>query len=215
MLSKVIEYGNFECITTRIAEILANELSNQKTLIQAEIDDEETTPERLLVLNYYKSVIPKKVWDERFIQPDIKEFPFINVLTERTTLDQLVSPSNQTGILTLIVECWMAANSNVNITGDSLASQKLKRLLSISRTILMDKEYRFLDNNIGSLIVKDIRLMTPETGAQSTDNSIYGCFKIDIKLNETVRDLDGLLWEEDDVNIEINESGKGLSFIIN
>lgn len=218
-ITSIVPISNFEIITSKIASILADELSNQKTLLTSAIAAEQakTEPDLELIEYYtlYKDSIPSNVYEERFIEPNQSEMPFLNVVFISSTQNELVSPSTSIGICRYTIESWQGSSSSANVRGDQRATQKLKRLLGACSRIIMDRNYKDLGLGylIGYRMVQDIMVAQPNK-SDNADNNIYGKFDIEVKVSEMVPEITGVLWSRSDIDIEFSQSEKGYSWII-
>jgi len=214
-ISTIIEFANHEKVRAKIAQILAVEIANQISLIDAELAD-SPTPEREEVLNIYKAALPTTVWDSRFLQPGPDELPFLNVVFMKSPLDGLNTVSTQDGMVQFVVEAWQGAETDSENRGDYLASIYLQRLLEVVRSILQYRGYLNLDLDpyVGNINkVSDIEIMQPEDNAgKNAQNLIYGKLSITIRIPECSDNLPGIAWFESVTGVELNESELGYSW---
>lgn len=221
-ITDIIGYSNFEVVRDKIAEILAIELSNQKSLNELALINEELKPNPdQLLIDLYKmniSCIPNKIFLEKMERLNPIDFPYINVVLINVPLDESTSQEYQIGINRYQVQFYQTANNTENESGDTLSTKKLHRLQAISRAILMDKNYTQLDLDIkfgvGSVRVEEIITSPIEEGSDTSGFETVGKFDVLVKITETVNDLTGVLLEISSTNFKINESEKGYYFEI-
>lgn len=218
-IDTIIELSNFEIVRSKIAQVLAIEIANQITLIDSALEG-DISPEREAVLDFYKSSLPLSVWESRFLPPGQDEMQFLNIVYVKSSFEDLVCHSTQTGIVNYIIEGWSSAKtvgSSNNQRGDYLASAKLERMLAVARAILSDKRYARFDTSVGNINkVGDIEISQPETDSgKNMNNVIYGKIMVSLKIAETVPEVYGLPWFGSNTELTLNETQKGFEWIIN
>lgn len=191
LIDHIISTSNLELVRTRIAFILADELTNQATLINegTPTDDQQITLDSL----------PSKVYEERFIRPAEGEFPMMNVVLVSNPLSSLTGFEQQTDIARFNIEIYSEGISSDGTDGDTLATIKLQRLLMLSRSILMDQKYRTLNFEkgfIGKRTAADLNIAQPEKGLDS-GYVINGQISLMVQVYESQEQLQGT---------ELNES---------
>lgn len=220
-ITDIISYANFELIRSKIASILADELSAQLALNTAARTAElaKETPDAALVALYDLNIscIPSKVYEERFIRPTPSEYPLINVVMTNVPLNEGTSNTVQYGVDKYQIEFYQNSKSNVSNDGDVRASIKLHRIMAICRSILMNREYDQLDlgTMIGYRIVQDIMIGQPNTGADNADHAIFGKFDLMVKAGEEVNNLEGDELLESGTTMKIYDSDLGYYWEIN
>lgn len=221
VITKIIDKANFELTRSRIASILADELSNQKVLNQAALDAEnlKPIPDPVIVkaLELNLSAIPDKVWEERFKRPQAEEYtinPLINVIFTNAPLSDLQTVSTQSGDDTFMIEVYAGdrepPEEEPNNKGDSLSSIKLQRCLAICRAILMNPNYQRLGFNIlpyfvGKVSAGSMQVSQPDEGADNTNNLIYGKFNLTVKISETVEQVTGVLEGSSETTYKVSD----------
>ena len=211
----ILPYSKFEQIRSKIASILADELSNQLSLNQAELIVEEAkqTPSQSLIdfYNLNISCIPDKVWEERFYRPQPEEMPLINVVLLNVPLNEGTSHESQIGENKYQIEVYQSAKCNEDDNGDVLATLKLHRLLAIIRLILMNKNYIDLElpGSVGRRQTQDIIIGLPNIGADNANSMIFGKIDLLVKATEAITDLDGVPLEISGTTMKIFDSEKG------
>lgn len=228
----IIGKSNSEIVRSRIASILALEFKNQFDLITAAISGgatgdelaelelslssipvfDQNPPEETQPEPDYKSI----VWEERFADVSLSEMPFFNVLLMSRPFERLQTNDTNNGIVTYTIESWQKAESNDDISGDSLASFKLQRGLNIAASILSAQPYDtlgFFEQGvyiIGSANVSKIEIEEPNAENSTSANSIIrGKLDVKVLLSEYNKNIDGVLLEGMDTTTKVNDSEKG------
>lgn len=218
-LTQIIGYSNYEIVRSQIAAILADELANQKSLLDAakpypaELENEYTLSE---------NAIPNKVWEERFKRPCAEEYNksvVINVMFAQAPLNDLQTVSTQNGDNTYIVEVYSgerertALGTSKGVEGDSLAAMKLQRSLAQCRAILMNPNYQTLGFGqpyfIGKVSVSNIQISQPDDGNDNSVNLIYGRFNVTVKVSEGVEPVVGAPNAIGETTVKLYDTEKG------
>lgn len=205
----IISESNTEKVRRQIAFILADELSNQKALIEA-----ETTPtsEMLLTLNS----IPSKVYDERFVRPSESEFPLLNVVLVSNSLSDLTGFEQQTDTARFGIEAYSTSKSSSSRDGDNDAAAKLQRLLMLCRHIIMSPYYITLDlapGYIGHVSASNLQISQPDEGVEN-GYLINGQIVINVKIKETQNRLEGVELSVSATNHRLYDTEKGYYYEI-
>ena len=220
VITQIIDKANFELVRSRIASILADELSNQKVLNQDALDAEnlEPIPDPIIVkaLELNISAIPDRVWEERFKRPQSEEYtinPLINVIFANAPLNDLQTVSTQSGDDTFMIEVYAGdrePEETQDNEGDSLSSIKLQRCLAICRSILMNPNYQKLGFNtlpyfVGKVSAGSMQVSQPDEGADNTNNLIYGKFNLAVKISEIVEQVTGVLEGSSETTYKVSD----------
>jgi len=214
-ITGILSYANFELIRSKIASILATELTAQLALNVAARTAEllKETPDTALVALYDLNIscIPSKVYEEKFIRPNPNDYPLINVVLTNVPLNDGTSNTVQYGVNKYQIEFYQDSKSQSANDGDVLATIKLHRIMAICRQILMYREYDQLDlgTMIGYRIVQDMMIAQPNTGADNSHHAIFGKFDLMVKVGEVVSDLEGAELQESDTTMTIYDSELG------
>lgn len=208
-LNYIIGESNTEKTRSQIAAILADELSHQKALIEAEVTP---TPEMLLTL----ASIPEKVYEERFIRPSEGEFPVLNVILVNNPINELTGLEQQTDMCQFAIENYSKAKSKETEDGDHEASLKLQRCLMLCRHILMSPHYLTLGFDpgfIGGRTVSNLQISQPNDGI---DNGylINGQLTVNVKIKETQNRLEGVPLLESGTTHRLYDTDKGYFYEI-
>jgi len=220
-ITAILSYANYELIRSKIASILADELTVQLALNIAARTAEllKPTPDTALIALYDLNIscIPSKVYEERFIRPNPDEYPLINVVLTNVPLNDGTSNTVQYGVDKYQIEFYQDSKSNATKDGDVLATIKLHRIMAICRQILMNREYIQLDlgNLIGYRIVQDLMIGQPNTGGDNSHHAIFGKFDLMVKVGEEVNDLEGVELLESGTTMKIYDSELGYFWEIN
>lgn len=208
-LDYIISESNTEKVRRQIAFILADELSNQKDLIEAQITP---TAEMLLTLES----LPNRVYDERFVRPSESEFPVLNVVLVSNALNDLTGLEQQTDIARFGIECYSTSKSSSSKDGDSDASAKLQRLLMLCRHIIMSPYYTTLDfapGFIGHVSAGNLQISQPDDGIEN-GYLINGQIVINVKIKETQNRLEGVELTTNATNHRLYDTEKGYYYEI-
>lgn len=211
----ILPYSKFEQIRSKIASILADELSNQLSLNQAEliVEQAKPSPDQSLIdfYNLNISCIPDRVWEERYYRPQPEEMPLINVVLLNVPLNEGTSHESQIGENKYQIEAYQSAKCNEDDNGDVLATLKLHRLLAITRLILMDRNYVDLElpGLVGRRQTQDIMIGLPNIGADNANSIIFGKIDLLVKVTEAITDIDGVPLEISGTTIKLFDSEKG------
>lgn len=205
----IIGESNLEKVRTKIAEILADELANQKSLIEALT---EPTDEQILTLNS----IPDKVYEERFVRISESEYTILNVTIMNQPMSALTGFQQQTDVARINIEAYSQANASSEQGGDTAATLKLHRLIMLCRHIIMAPEYYtlgFEKGIIGSRVASDIEIYQPDEGM---DNGyvISGKFTMQVKIIERNNSMQGVELQESATTHRLNDSDKGYYYEI-
>jgi uncharacterized protein (TIGR02145 family) len=216
LINEILGIGTFELVRSRIAQVLATELANQKVLLNTAINDPETDPSLLPIYQLSYDSIPNEVWEERFIRPTEVILPFLNVVYVESEFDR-TSNSNQNGDAKFMIEVWQSSPSTDEYNGDQRASLKLSRLLAICRQIIKDRHYLGLGlqrSIVGYINPKSIRIAQPDSGADNAANMIYGNIHLTAKMDEVVNGIPGELLDAVYTDMLLNSTSKGVRWEI-
>lgn len=205
----IIGESNTEKVRDRIALILAENLANQRTLIEAETTP---TPEMLLTLE----AIPEKVFLERFVRPSEDEYPWLNVILDSSPLDELTGIESQTDIAKFTIQSVAKAKSTNDKDGDEKAAILLHRLLMLCRHIIMSPVHITLDFEpgfIGSVTAGNLLISQPDKGI---DNGylIGGQITVAVKIEETQNKIEGVPLNESGTTHKLYDTEKGFYYEI-
>lgn len=210
LINEIIGESNFELVRSKIAEILATEISNQRTLITTAIAA-DPTPEELIELQLALSVLPEKVWEERAYRPQDSEMPMLNVMLANNSLSQIITSQTQQDSVNYVVEFYVNALSTDENNSDYLAAVKLHRLMGVCRSIIMYQEYQrlgFTGGFIGHRSVQNMRIAQPEEGSSDARTIIRGVFDVKVSVEETLNPISGVLLNGMDTNMKfLGEKG--------
>jgi len=209
-LTYIISESNTEKVRKQISFILADELSNQVALIDAE---GAPTEDQLLL----RESIPDKVYDERFHRQSGDEEVYLNVILVNNPLGELTGYEQQTDTARYNIEYYSSAKDSSTYDGDTKASMKMQRCLMACRHILMSSGYETLDlplGIIGSIIARNLQIIQPDNGVDS-NYTINGMFTLEVKLIETQNRIDGIELLGNDTNHRLYDTGKGYYYEIN
>jgi hypothetical protein len=185
-INYIIGESNFEQVRRAVAVILAYEIANQKNLINNQLLI-ETDPEIINSLEFQLSCLPNKVYEERFLNPVEDEIPILNISIVSNSLDEVKSATKEQGILNILIEGWQSAETDETNRGDTLATQKLHRMLWVVNAIIQNPIYYKLglvDNIIGWRQTSNMRFGRPTWGADNFNNDIYGQLDLNVKIME-------------------------------
>lgn len=207
-LDYIIGSSNLELVRSKLASILSDELSNQKSLIEALADP---TDDQLLSL--YS--IPEKVYEERFVTIDESETTVLNVTLMNQPLSALTGFQQQTDVARINIDAYSQANSTTEQDGDAAATLKLHRLLMLSRHILMAPQYfdLGLKGYVGSRIASDLEIYQPDEGIQN-GYVISGKFTMQIKIIEANKTVSGMSLLESGTMHRLYDTEKGYYYEI-
>ena len=217
IIDQIISPAIFELIGARIAAILADEISNQITLLEAEI---ATNPPNKSELELSLASLPADgIYYERSIRPQASEMPVINVIMVNSPLNERNSISQQRTNTTYAIEIYSAAKNSVSDAGDTLSAIKLQRAAGICRAILMDEGYArlgFEPGLIGRRTAGNFQIGQPDEGANDARHSIYGRFNIEVLHQEITPDTDPLAAVTGyDTTVSLKATDKGYLWTIN
>lgn len=216
----IIGKSSFEAVRSRIAFILIDELANQKVLFETELSNEQAKPSPdPELIEFYElsiSVIPSKVYEQRFLDITTKEAleePIINVIFANAPLNANVTESTQIGDDRYLIQFATASKHTTETNGDVLGGIKLQRIAAICRAILMNPNYKFLDFKIGTIVgnrvVENIQIDQPNKGGDDAAMIVMGAFTLTAKLHELVEGIAGVPLDQNDTIMRINDSDKG------
>lgn len=206
VITDIIGQSNFEIVRAKIASILADEIANQVTLIEAAILA-GPTPEELEELEFALSALPDRIWEERVVEPQNFEMPIVNVRFTNDNLDEIITDEDQEGMANYTIEFYANANSSDDYN-DKLAATKLHRLIGVCRAILMNPEYAMLGFDfglIGHKSVQNIRVGQPDSGANDTRSAYMGLFDVKVRLNEQFPIIQGGLLSGIDTTMRLTD----------
>lgn len=186
-----IPISSFEIIRTRIAEILALELANQKTL-QPTLDLSAT------------------IFEERATAIDTSEGTVISVLLNSNS-EQAKSQVHTSGQYSYYIDVYTEASSTPTERGDSLARILCQRFIGLIRGILENPVYKFLDFEVAFIQrvqISNTEMASPLEDASSS-NTAFGrvtmqVSSMDANIPQYARDL-----ESSQFTFKIGDSGKG------
>lgn len=165
-INSVIPHQSFELVRDRLAEILAEELSNQHALSA-------------------EAVLNADVWIERATPVNLSELPAVAVSFAKGDYEN--SDTRQVdGNYTYYVDCSVSAESTAQARGDKLAALALQRLLGVCRAILKSPAYRTLDYQPPfncSLEVSAIMVGDP-SGDPDASSSVSGRLEVMVRIPE-------------------------------
>jgi hypothetical protein len=209
-INYIISESNLEKVRTRIAFILADELSEQAALIQAETSP---TEEMLLTLES----IPERIYEERFVKATESEYSLINVVLMNNPLSDLTGFEQQTDKARFNIEVYTRGVSEDGKEGDTQAAIKLQRLLMLCRHILMSPYYTtlgFEPGIIGSRVASDLEIIQPDKGIEN-GYIINGQFSLIVKVLETQQKITGVPLLESGTTHRLFDTNKGFYYQIN
>lgn len=193
-INTIISTRNFELIRDRIAQILAVELANQKSLTGDTLFD-------------------STVWLERFIPFDQTEMPAINVYFSDASYDNL-TPISSKGRNSFYIDVHMKDKHTAGIDGDKGAALKLHRLIGVIMAILEDPYYVMLDFSPGTIQhteVSEIKIGQP-TSQQDSTQLITGRITFVVNANENTRELSAIDADKYSTSVRLGETEKGFYY---
>jgi hypothetical protein len=208
-LDYIIAQSNTEIVRAKIAEILADELSNQVTLIDAE---GSPTDDQLLL----KESIPSKIFDERFHRKTQGEGVYLNVILVSNPIGELTGNESQTDTVKYNIEYYSEAKDEGDDDGDKLASMKMQRCLMACRHILMSPHYIILDLPTGTVlsrVARNLQIIQPDNGVD-TNYNINGMFTLEVKLTESQNRIEGVELQGNDTTHRLYDTDKGYYYSI-
>lgn len=167
-LKQIVPPQQFELIRDRIAMIVAEEFTQQLYLGVTGIDPSF------------------KVFVERFSQPNVSEFPIINVSLLHGEYDNQDARSDD-GTYFFAVDAYTVSKTKADgFPGDTSAAMKLQRMLGIIRAIFRNPNYRtllFPAPSISSIRVSKIDIAQPKDDHNSL-NVMQGRVTLKIRVPE-------------------------------
>jgi hypothetical protein len=190
-ITGVIPSQQFELIRDRIALVLFEELAKQYTL---------TTDERLNV----------KVFLERAIAIDKTEMPCINVLLNSGIYSNKSTVTTD-GEYSFSIDVYSKEKSTTTVSGDTLASLSLQKLMGVCRAILANPVYRVLGFDtklIKGTEVEGLSIKEPTDNNDST-MSIMGRLNFKVIVVETTQLINAvpITGQETTATINLSDSG--------
>jgi hypothetical protein len=182
---------SYEIVRSAIAGILATEIANQRTLLNAVIATPPTgyTPTaEILALE----CLPDKIYEERITLPNVAEmspYVYVNVMFSGRKPSDMVVDSGQAGMAVFVVEFWAKSKASTNFPNGEKSAIRLQRALGTISHILHSKEYKTfgIDPKLGIFggrNATEIQIVQPEYGAESSEHQIQGSLIIPVKLND-------------------------------
>lgn len=226
-ITEIIGKSTNETVTDAIAIILADELSNQKTINQTALTAELAKPiidqdsQLIDLLNANIESIPDRVYLERNRDLHPKECPVLNIIFNGRD-EMMTNDTTFMGESTFIIEAFANSRDHGNVAGDVLASAKLKRLMAITRTIIMDPNYKRLgltsmtngkyDIPFGYRYISEEKYVNEKIGAEDAYSYSYGSLELKVKLSESSFAYSGTPWERTDTIVKINDTDNGYAW---
>lgn len=186
---------SYEIVRSAIAGILATEIANQRSLLNAVIETPPanyTPTAEILALE----CLPDKVYEERFPLVNVAEmspYVYVNVMFSGRKPSDLVADSGQAGMAVFVVEVWAKSKATTNYPNGEKSGIRLQRALGTISHILHSKEYKTfgIDPKLGIFggrNATEIQIGQPEYGAESSEHQIQGSLIIPVKLNDKTPD---------------------------
>jgi hypothetical protein len=163
MISKITRRP-FELVLDQIVQILNLEIPNQDIL----------SPNEGLNASIYKS---------RFVPIQASETPAINVDLARGDYG-LITAIDQDGVFSYNIDVYHSSKYSDSERGDTLASQKLQRLVGVIQGVLMAPEYLTLGFNkpyIENRTVKDIQFSNP-VDSKDANSVVMARISLDVRV---------------------------------
>jgi hypothetical protein len=154
----------FELVLDQIIQILSLEIPNQAIL----------SPGEGLEASIYKS---------RFVPFQATELPAINVDLARGDYG-LVTAVDQDGVFSFNIDVYQSSNYSSTDRGDTLASQKLQRLVGVVQAVLMAPEYITLGFDkpfIENRTVKNIQFASP-VDSKDANSVVMARISLDVRV---------------------------------
>ena len=196
-LNSIVPLQQFELIRDRIALIISEELTQQLYLGITGIDPTFT------------------VFVERFSQPNISEFPIINVSLLEGDYDNQDARSDD-GIYSFAIDVYTASKTKADgFPGDTSSMMKLQRFMGVIRAIFRNPIYRtllFPAPSISSVRVSKIAIAQPKDDHESM-NVMQGRVLLKVRVPESVELGDTFLPSALFTTWVISDSGQGYQVI--
>lgn len=219
-ITSVLLGGSFEIVRSKICEILADELNNQRVLNQEALDAELLLPvdeqDQALIYAYNLNLqsIPTRVYEERNTKITSAEIKVLNVLFTGVDNVILTTNSKQDVEAVFIVEAFQTSYSTEEDEGDKLSAIKLHRLINICWKIMHDRNFLDFEESsiVGRRTVDKIDIGNIQDGASDADFMTYGSFNIRVKISESVREYQGIPLLESNTIAKVSDT-KGYAWL--
>jgi hypothetical protein len=188
-LIQIIPQQFFETVRDRIADIIVDEIENQRVL----------TPS-LGVIGYYM---------ERSVPFNHSEMPCINVSLATGNHDGKSAISSNK-IYNYNIDCYHKAKSSYEDFGDSLASVNMQRLLGMCRAILENPVYRtlgFATPSLKRVYVSAMQIADPNT--MDSVSAIMGRLIFSVEVPEGMELAVPMLLAGYDTRIKMGDTDRG------
>lgn len=188
---------SFELVRDRIAQILAEEITNQFAL----------GGENALDLT--------QVALERTVPFDKTEMPCINVNLQRSTQEtQIAVNTDETTLFN--IDCYQSGISSDANKGDVLAKLKLQRLMGVVRAILENPRYKTLGFAPGFIMNRHVMSMdfAPVDNGDSLSVSM-GRVLLSVKIPENTELIQPTIADGFDTQMKLELTDKGYTYTVN
>lgn len=167
-INDLIGEKSFEKVRDRLAEILADEITNQSELAGSTLQN-------------------APVYTERFVPFSDTEIPAVNVMLARGDYN-LYTAVTQDGTYMYNVDCYHKSKTTADGRGDMLATKKLQQLVGVVQTVLSHHKYRtlgFAPPFIERVEVKDIKFADP-TNTKDSNSVVMSRLSVLVRVPEGI-----------------------------
>ena len=195
VINGVIPQQNFEIVHDRIGAILLEELDNQVVLS-------------------YNTDLQVEIYKERDLPFGQGELPALNVMMERGEYSGQ-DMQKQDGMYRFIVEGTFEAKGDDEKNGDTIAMNKLQRLLGVCRAILMDPKYKtlgFAPPFIQNRHIENIYFGRPVR--QDGGHTVIGRLTLMVKVAETTELIVPNLIQGFDTTVKLHLTEQGYKWTL-
>jgi hypothetical protein len=193
-INNLIGAKSFELVRDRIAEILADEITNQ-----SELDD--------------STLQNAPVYTERFVPFTDTEIPAVNVMLARGDYNMYTAVT-QDGTYMYNVDCYHKSKTTADGRGDMQATKKLQQLVGVVQTILSHHRYRtlgFAPPFIERVEVKDIKFADP-TNSKDSNSVVMARISVLVRVPEGIDPDTVVLLGGFNTSVKIANSDSGYVF---
>lgn len=197
LITEIILEQNFEKVLTKIGEILALELANQKVLQPSRL------PEDVVVFK------------ERITSIDKSEEVLVNVLLDGFN-NSYSTQSDQQNSTSFFIDIYASGKENSSTKGDKVVATKLQKYIALCRYILQSHKYLTLDFPLGFIGGKKVEnfQMYEQPNTQDASFSRMGRITFSVRIMENQALWDGVLLDNNTTKVLLSDTDKGYQYKI-